>query len=180
MSTKKGDIVMDFFLGSGTTAAVAHKMGIQYIGVEQLDYGDNDSTNRLLNVINGEQSGISRTVNWQGGGSFVYCELKERNEAIVSELQAADNTEDVLTILNQITDEGLIIPSVLPAELRSHMGRIDELPLEHQKQLVMELVDKNRLYVNLCDIDDEEVCVSEQDKAFTRSFYGLEEKGGEQ
>ena len=57
--TKEGDIVMDYHLGSGTTAAVAHKMKRQFIGVEQLNYGENDSVVRLKNVINGDNSGIS-------------------------------------------------------------------------------------------------------------------------
>jgi adenine-specific DNA-methyltransferase len=57
---KNGDIVLDFFLGSGTTCAVAHKLNIQYIGVEQLIYEDNDAEVRLNNVINGDQTGISK------------------------------------------------------------------------------------------------------------------------
>ena len=73
----KDDIVLDFFLGSGTTCAVAHKMGIKYIGIEQLDYGDNDSVIRLKNVINGDTTGISKAVGWQDGGSFIYCELEK-------------------------------------------------------------------------------------------------------
>jgi len=78
--TKEGDLVMDFFMGTGTTCAVAHKMGRQYIGVEQLDYGENSAVVRLKNVINGDPTGISKTVGWQGGGDFVYLELMELNE----------------------------------------------------------------------------------------------------
>lgn len=77
--TEERDLVLDFFLGSGTTAATAHKMNRQYIGVELLDYGVNDSVIRLQKVINGEPSGVSKAVNWQGGGSFVFCELKKRD-----------------------------------------------------------------------------------------------------
>jgi hypothetical protein len=64
LSTKEGDIVLDFFLGSGTTAAVAHKMNRQYIGIEQLDYGENDPKQRLQNVIGGDNTGISKKVGW--------------------------------------------------------------------------------------------------------------------
>ncbi|HUM43930.1 MAG TPA: site-specific DNA-methyltransferase [Fervidobacterium sp.] len=176
-STNEGDLVLDFCLGSGTTAAVAHKMGRQYIGVEQMDYINTVTVPRLQKVIEGEQGGISKEVNWQGGGSFVYFELMEQNETIVSELQAADTSEAVQAILNRITDDGLIIPSVLPDDLRSHMDEFAELPLEQQKKLVMELIDKNKLYVNLCDMDDEELAVSDADKAFTRSFYRMDERG---
>jgi adenine-specific DNA-methyltransferase len=178
ISLQKGDIILDFFLGSGTTAAVAHKMGRRYIGVEQMDYINTVTVPRLQKVIDGEQGGISEAVNWQGGGSFVYCELMEQNESIVSALQAADTSEEVQAILNRVTDDGLIIPSVLPDDLRAHMDEFAQMPLEQQKKLVMELIDKNKLYVNLCDIDDEELAVSDADKAFTRSFYRMDERGG--
>lgn len=79
------DIVLDFYLGSGTTAAVAHKMGLHYIGIEQLDYGENDSRVRLQNVINGDTTGISPAVQWKGGGSFVYCELADENHQLTDE-----------------------------------------------------------------------------------------------
>ena len=68
ISTEEKDLVLDFFLGSGTTAAVAHKMNRRYIGIEQLDYANNDSITRLENVIKGDRSGISNTVGWNGGG----------------------------------------------------------------------------------------------------------------
>ena len=78
MTTTPGDIVLDFFAGSGTTLAVAHKMGRRWIGIEQNDYGANDPIVRLTNVINGEQSGIStdQDVNWKGGGSYISCSIK--------------------------------------------------------------------------------------------------------
>jgi adenine-specific DNA-methyltransferase len=71
----KKDIVLDFFLGSGTTCAVAHKMGLQYIGVEQMDYINILTVERMKKVIAGEQGGISKEVGWKGGGDFVYMEL---------------------------------------------------------------------------------------------------------
>ena len=77
MVTQKNDLVMDFHLGSATTCAVAHKMGRRYIGIEQMDYIEDISVERMKKVIEGEQGGISKSVDWQGGGSFIYCELKE-------------------------------------------------------------------------------------------------------
>lgn len=64
-------------------------------------------------------------------------------------------------------DQGRLIPSVLPDDLRARMDEFAGLSLEQQKRLVMDLIDKNKLYVNLCDMDDEDMGVSEQDKAFT-------------
>lgn len=79
-ATKENDIVLDYHLGSGTTAAVAHKMKRQYIGVEQMDYIESVTVERLKKVIAGEQGGISKAVNWRGGSSFVYVEFAEKNE----------------------------------------------------------------------------------------------------
>jgi adenine-specific DNA-methyltransferase len=73
--TSEGDIVLDFFAGSGTTPAVAHKMNRRWIAVEQMDYIENITKERLKKVINGEQGGISKDVSWQGGGEFVYFDF---------------------------------------------------------------------------------------------------------
>ena len=80
ITTEENDLILDFFLGSGTTAAVAHKMNRQYIGIEQMDYIENVTIERMRKVISGEQGGISKNVNWNGGGNFVYFELK--NDAL--------------------------------------------------------------------------------------------------
>ena len=72
-STNEGDIVLDYHLGTGTTCAVANKMKRQYIGIEQLDYIETLTVERLKNCINGlDQSGISKQLDWKGGGSFKY------------------------------------------------------------------------------------------------------------
>ena len=75
MSTEVGDIVFDSFLGSGTTAAVAHKMGRHWVGIELGDHSKTHCYPRLKKVVNGEQGGISKAVNWQGGGGFKFYEL---------------------------------------------------------------------------------------------------------
>jgi adenine-specific DNA-methyltransferase len=74
-STDSNDLVLDSFLGSGTTAAVAHKMGRRYIGIEMGDHAVTHCAPRLRKVIDGEQGGISQAVNWQGGGGFRFCRL---------------------------------------------------------------------------------------------------------
>lgn len=77
IATNPGDLVLDSFLGSGTTAAVAHKMGRRYIGVEIGDHAVTHCIPRLQKVIEGEQGGISQAVNWQGGGGFRFYRLGE-------------------------------------------------------------------------------------------------------
>lgn len=75
LATNAGDLVLDSFLGSGTTAAVAHKMGRRYIGIEIGDHAETHCAPRLKKVIEGEQGGISETVNWKGGGGFRFYRL---------------------------------------------------------------------------------------------------------
>ena len=75
IATNPGDLVLDSFLGSGTTAAVAHKMGRRYIGIEMGEHAITHCVPRLNKVIEGEQGGISKTVNWQGGGGFRFYRL---------------------------------------------------------------------------------------------------------
>jgi len=75
IATNPGDLVLDSFLGSGTTAAVAHKMGRRYIGIEMGDHAESHCVPRLKKVIDGEQGGISQAVNWQGGGGFRFYRL---------------------------------------------------------------------------------------------------------
>lgn len=77
LSTKRGDIVLDSFLGSGTTAAVAHKTGRRYIGIEVGDHAITHCAPRLHKVIDGEQGGVSKSVNWTRGGGFRFYRLGE-------------------------------------------------------------------------------------------------------
>ena len=75
VATKPGDLVLDSFLGSGTTAAVAHKMGRRWIGIEMGDHARTHCQLRLVKVVEGEQGGISKTVGWHGGGGFRFYQL---------------------------------------------------------------------------------------------------------
>ncbi len=77
LATNPGDLVLDSFLGSGTTAAVAHKMGRRWIGIEMGEHAETHCLPRLQKVIEGEQGGISQAVNWQGGGGFRFLRLGE-------------------------------------------------------------------------------------------------------
>jgi len=177
MSTEVGDLVLDYHLGSGTTAAVAHKLRRQYIGIEQLNYGDNDSVVRLQNVIMGDRSGISKSVNWQGGGDFIYCELMKYNEAFMERIQAAQTSEELVQIWREMAEGSFLnwyVNPEMPEEAVKDFEALGKEPggLEKQKRLLAELLDKNQLYVNLSEIDDAQFKVSEEDKALNRAFYG--------
>lgn len=170
--TSKGDIVLDFFGGTGTTAAVAHKMGRKYIVCEQLDKHIDIELRRLNKVILGEQSGISKRNNWQGGGSFVYCELAKLNQNYVEKIESATTDAELIALLEEILGTDFISCKVNPAQIKENAKSFEELTVADKKRFLMELLDKNQLYVNYCDIDDEKYHISEEDKAFTKSFYG--------
>lgn len=171
LATNPGDIVLDFFLGSGTTCAVAHKKQLRYIGIEQMEYIHTFVIPRLEKVIAGEQGGISQTVGWQGGGSFVYCELAKLNQTIVEEIEAATDDATLSDIYGRMVKSGFISYKVNPADIDAAAEDYAALSLDDKKRFLMEILDKNLLYVNYCDIDDEEFGISDEDKAFTRSFY---------
>ena len=170
MTSNKGDLILDYHLGSGTTCAVAHKIGRKYIGIEQLKYGKDDSTVRLESVIEGDSTGISKAVDWQGGGSFVYCELLENASTLIEKIQSA--SEKVISeIKSEIYADERIIPYITRAELEKADEEFASLELEEKKKTLISLVDKNKLYVNYSDMDDESYDIRESDRAFTKSFY---------
>ena len=171
MTTNQNDLVLDFQLGSGTTCAVAHKMGRQYIGIEQLDYGRNDSVIRLNNVIKGDQTGISKSVDWQGGGSFVYAELKKWNQAYIDEIKMAKTTKDLLAIYEKMKKEAFFRYDVDLSKFDEK--EFEKIELEQQKEVLIECLDKNHLYVNLSEMDDSTYEISDEDKEMNRKFYGL-------
>lgn len=170
MVTNEGDIVLDYHLGSGTTCAVAHKMRRRYIGVEQMDYIEDITVERMKKVIEGEQTGISKTVDWQGGGSFIYCELLENASTLIKKIQAASE-ETISEIKNEIYADERIVTYITREELEKADEEFHSLELEEKKKVLISLVDKNKLYINYSDMDDESYDISESDKAFTKSFY---------
>lgn len=170
-STNEGDIVLDFFMGTGTTQAVAHKMNRRYIGIEQMNYINTITVPRLQKVIEGEQSGISKSVNWQGGGSFVYVELMEKNRGFLKSIHHAKDKNELYDIFQFMLEEAEIDFRV---DLEKVKETLPQLSLEDQKRTLIKIIDKNQLYYNYSEIDDENVrdLISESDYAFNKSFYG--------
>ena len=171
MNTEPGDLILDFFAGSGTTCAVAHKMGRQYIGVEQIDDQMDKCLTRLNNVINGDQSGISKAVGWKGGGDFVYLELMKWNENFVEKIQEAKTKEELKKLWETMKEKAFLSYRVDIKAIDEHAKDFDNLSIEDQKRFLLECLDKNHLYVNYSEIDDEEYRVSEDDKKLNREFY---------
>ena len=172
LSTQYGDVVLDFFAGTGTTCAVAHKMGRQYVGVEQLDYEENDAIVRLKNVIDGDQSGISKSVGWKGGGDFVYLELAKWNENFVEKIQKAKTKDELKKLWETMKEKAFLSYKVDIKTVDENAKDFADLSIEDQKRFLLECLDKNHLYVNYSEIEDKEYGVSEEDKKLNREFYG--------
>lgn len=126
----------------------------------------------MKKVIDGEQGGVSDQMNWQGGGSFVYCELAKLNQNYVDAIEKAMTDEELTKLYADILETGFISYKVNPKDIDVNSDDFIKLSIDDKKRLLMELLDKNQLYVNYCDIDDETFDISEEDKAFTKSFYG--------
>lgn len=172
IATRPGDVILDFFSGSGTSAAVAHKMGRQYIGIEQMDYIEAITVERLKKVIAGEQGGISKAVEWSGGGSFVYAELMQWNEQFISRIQAAVDTESLQTIWAEMQARAHLSYRLNLKEYNAHAAAFTDLSLQDQRRFLLEVLDKNQLYVPYSERDDALYAVSDADKALNRQFYG--------
>ncbi|MDD7318600.1 MAG: site-specific DNA-methyltransferase [Prevotellaceae bacterium] len=170
IGSSENDLVLDFFMGSATAQAVAMKMKRRFIGIEQMDYIHTVSVPRLHKVMEGEQGGISKEVHWQGGGSFVYCELKEDGQTLIEAIQASDENT-IGKIKNYIYQDERIVPYLTAQELETVDNEFEHLDIKDKKRVLIELVDKNKLYVSYSSIDDEDYDVSDEDKSFSHSFY---------
>jgi adenine-specific DNA-methyltransferase len=172
IGSEPGDIVLDYHLGSGTTAAVAHKMGRRYIGIEQLEYGDKDPVHRLKRAINGDDNGISKSVDWKGGGSFLYCHLMDLGNKFIEKVKHAATDKELEALLEQAKKSSFLSYKVDPEKINPGDKDFKDLSLAHKKQLLLELVDQNHLYVNYSEIDDADYGVSAEDKKLNKQFYG--------
>lgn len=171
VATEKGDIVLDYHLGSGTTAAVAHKLERQYIGVEQMDYINTLDIPRLQKVIEGEQGGISKSANWQGGGSFVYCELAKANQQFVDEINKAKSHKALVAIWQKMQSTGYLNYKINVSTFEENAKDFESLSFDNQKRFLIECLDKNMLYIPVGDMESEEYAVSDEDKRLTKEFY---------
>lgn len=173
MASNDNDVVLDFFMGSATTQAVAMKMHRRFIGIEQLDYIKTISVPRLQKVIAGEQGGISKEVDWKGGGSFVYAELMEKNQGYLKDLQRAtdvDQLEAVYQRMKQGADLDFRVDLAKYEEIRQN----EQMSFADQKKLLVKFLDKNQLYYNEGNLDDANIrdLISETDYQFNKAFYG--------
>ncbi len=169
ISTNENDLVLDFFAGSGTTCAVAHKMKRRYIGIEQMDYIETITKERLKKVIEGEQGGISKKCGFKGGGSFVYAELKEVNLEIKKQILNANSASECLKIFNDLSERFLKRTDNKMDAI--HSEEFHNLDLNEQKRIYCKLFDSNEDYLNLGDIDEDAWEIDESTKKYNEIFY---------
>jgi len=171
IASKKRDLVMDFFAGSGTTGAVALKMERKFILIEQIENQMEITRARLKKVINSEQGGISKLVGWQGGGDFVYLELAKWNENFVEKIQKAKTKEELKKLWETMKEKAFLSYKVDVKTIDENAKDFEDLSIENQKRFLLECLDKNHLYVNYSEIDDEEYRISKEDKKLNKEFY---------
>lgn len=184
IGSKSGDLVLDFFAGSGTTLAAAHKMGRQYIGIEQMDYIHDLPEARIKKVIAGEQGGISEAVGWKGGGDFVYLELAAWNQKWVERIREAKTKEEMLDLWKRITDEGqpdyyaknhkisvFLSWKINFHTIDQHAQAFADLSIPDQKKFLLDCLNMNHLYINYSEIEDKDYAISAVDTKLNNDFY---------
>ncbi|GAA8536634.1 site-specific DNA-methyltransferase [Helicobacter pylori] len=171
VSTNENDLVLDFFAGSGTTCAVAHKMKRRYIGIEQMDYIETITKERLKKVIEGEQGGISKKCDFKGGGSFVYAELKEVNSGIKKQILNAKSASECLKIFNALNLNKRVLKRTDDKIDEIHSEEFQNLDLNEQKRICCASLDSNEDYLNLGDIDEDAWEIDEITKKYNEIFY---------
>ena len=173
VTTSEGDLVLDFFSGSGTTAAVAHKMKRHYIACEQIDHQIELVTSRLQKVIAGDDGGISHEVGWEGGGSFVYCELAKANQQYAEIIENAKSNEELVSVWSKMKDKAFLSYKVKPNTIDNHANDFSDLSLDDKKRFLIECLDKNMLYVPYSDMQSKDYIMADNDKRLTEEFYKM-------
>ena len=164
----KGDIVLDFFGGSGTTAHAVLEANIEqnisdrhFILCEQLS--------EHIEIINRRLHAVLEKHN--NSESFISVELAQLNQKFVEAIQSAENDEQLASVWFEMRESGFISSYVKPSDINADTEDFNALSFEDKKRLFIAILDKNMLYVNYCDIDDESYAIADEDKAFTHSFY---------
>lgn len=171
ISTKENDLVMDFFAGSGTTLAVAHKMGRRWIGIEQMDYIESITKERLKKVLNGEQGGVSKALEWKGGGGFVYAELMPLNILYKEKIENSKDEKELEKIYQDLESKAFLDYRVDLQEVLKDR-EFQTLALEEKKEVLKLILDSNMDYLPYGEIKDCTYEISQETIALNEIFYG--------
>jgi adenine-specific DNA-methyltransferase len=162
------DIILDFFGGSGTTAHAVLELNKeddgnrQFILTEQLNYIETVTSERVKKVIQQNQE-----------GEFISLELKKYNQTFIDQIEDAKDSKTLLEIWALMKEKSFMNYNVDIQKQEAHLEEFKALNLQEQKQHLCELLDKNQLYVNRSDLEDELFACSEEEKKVTNDFYQL-------
>jgi adenine-specific DNA-methyltransferase len=168
IASDEGDTILDFFGGSGTTAQAVLEINQEaeeprnFIICEQLDYVETITIERIKKVIEQNKN-----------GEFVYLELKKYNQNFIEQIESAKDKKAVLKIWGEMKTKSFLNYNVDLQKQEEHIEDFKALSLEEQKQHLVELLDKNQLYVNLSSLNDKDFAVSAEEKKVTQDFYQL-------
>ena len=170
ISTQENDLVLDFFAGSGTTLAVAHKMKRRYIGIEQMDYIESITKERLKKVIEGEQGGVSKAVSWSGGGSLIYCELANLNAKFIDMIENSSDENELNQIYEKLIKFAFIDYRV---DIQNDLKDLEFVALEfiEKKRILKKCLDRNMDYIPYADMEDSDYKIDERTKKLNDIFY---------
>lgn len=166
------DIVLDYHLWSGTTCAVAHKMWRQYIGIEQMDYIETVSVERIKKMIQWEQGWISKEVEREGWWNFVYMELAQDNETYRQRINQTTTKSDIVLLYQEIRDNAFINYKVNTDLINDNITEFEKLSLDEMKQFLINLLEQNALYLNFSEIESSNI-KEKMNKYFllSKNFY---------
>lgn len=176
ITTTKDDIILDFFAGSGTTAHAVLELNKEdggnrrFILVEQLDEHVKVCKERINKVI--QHLAKRRSLNdYNKKPNFVYCELMELNEKFIQKIQDAKDTKELLNIWEDMKQHAFLSYKIEPKDIDKNINDFKDLSFENQKRFLIEILDKNNLYVNFSEIEDKQYGVSEEDIELNKKFY---------
>ncbi len=167
VANDKNAIILDFFGGSGTTAHAVLEINKndkgerKFIICEQLYYAETITKQRVKQVI------INNKI-----GSFIYLELMELNEVYINKIKYAKTSKELITIWEEMQCKAFISYKIDSKIVNSYITEFKKLSIEEQKRLLIEILDKNQLYVNYSEINDIDYQVTDIDKRINRMFYG--------
>jgi len=162
------DIVLDFFGGSGTTAQAVLDLNKEdegnrkFIICEQMDY---------INIVTAPR--IKKVIDNNSEGSFVYAELSKSNQVFIDKIEKAKNIKDLKLIWQELQESAFLSYKVLPNKINKEIKEFESLSFEDQQKFLIEVLDKNLLYVNKSEINDVTYKVSDYDKEMNQLFYSM-------
>jgi adenine-specific DNA-methyltransferase len=164
-------------------------MGRQYIGIEQMDYIEDIAVKRMQKVI-GKQTkkdgellesvdfdngGISKSVNWNGGGEFIYFELAKWNETAKDKINECKNIEELIKLFDELYEKYFLNYNLKIKEFKEQVTleqNFKNLDLNKQKEMFLTMLDLNQMYVNKSEMKDSKYGLNKQEQALTQEFYG--------